>query len=548
MNGQGQKDTIYIDIDDEITAVIEKLRGSPHKIVALVLPKRAGVFQSVVNMKLLKRTAEHSKKHVVLITSEEALLPLAGAVGLHVAHSLQSKPEIPPGPKDTPTGPDGELPLDKTTPIGQLAGQNDESIEVNHKADTPETPGKAKKSKPSKSGGDKKKKIKIPNFEKFRNRFLLGGIAAVVLIVGLVLGLFVLPKASVTLKTDSSRLDTNITFTADTNAKLFDKENNMLPAINKEFRRTDTERVAATGQVDKGNKSSGSMVLTNCSESDGAVTIPAGTGISSGNLTYITQQAVNLEATKLSGGSKQCVTPSQTVSVTAEKPGTQYNIESGKDFAVSGYSGVKAKNNSPMGGGTSDVKKVISPSDIEKGKQTIQNRANNTAHDDLEEEIKDEGYYPIKESLVASDPTVTTDRNANDEADAVTVTSTTVYTMVGVKEGDLKKIIEAEADKRMDTQKQSILNNGLSKATFKVQGTQDSQTKLSLQTAVVVGPKLDNEAIKEQIAGKGRTETEDILKQWPDISDVEVKYSPFWVGSTPKSTKKINIIFEDAGN
>ena len=89
------KDTIYIDIDDEITTVIDKVRSSPGRIVALVLPKRATVFQSIVNMKLLKRSAESAKKNVVLITTEAGLLPLAGAVGLHVAPTPQSKPEVP---------------------------------------------------------------------------------------------------------------------------------------------------------------------------------------------------------------------------------------------------------------------------------------------------------------------------------------------------------------------------------------------------------------------------------------------------------------------
>ena len=66
--------------------------------MALVLPKRATVFQSVVNMKLLKRAADGEKKNAVLITSEAALLPLAGIAGLHVAKTLNSKPAIPLAP------------------------------------------------------------------------------------------------------------------------------------------------------------------------------------------------------------------------------------------------------------------------------------------------------------------------------------------------------------------------------------------------------------------------------------------------------------------
>src|SRR5258706_15078196 len=92
------KDVIYVDVDDEITGIIDKVENSPEKVVALVLPKRATSLQSTVNMKLLARSAKTAGKNPVLITSEGALLPLAGAAGLHVAKNFQSKPEIPDGP------------------------------------------------------------------------------------------------------------------------------------------------------------------------------------------------------------------------------------------------------------------------------------------------------------------------------------------------------------------------------------------------------------------------------------------------------------------
>ena len=92
------KDTVYVDVEDDITTVIDKVEEASEKIVALVLPKRASVLQSTVNMRLLKRAADKVEKTVVLITSDEALLPLAGIVGLHTAKNLQSKPEVPEAP------------------------------------------------------------------------------------------------------------------------------------------------------------------------------------------------------------------------------------------------------------------------------------------------------------------------------------------------------------------------------------------------------------------------------------------------------------------
>src|SRR4051794_40738177 len=89
------KETIYIDVEDEITAIIDKVEASKSKIVVLMLPKRATTLQSVVNMRLMKRAADTAKKNLVLVTSESALLPLAGAAGLHVAKDLKSAPEVP---------------------------------------------------------------------------------------------------------------------------------------------------------------------------------------------------------------------------------------------------------------------------------------------------------------------------------------------------------------------------------------------------------------------------------------------------------------------
>jgi hypothetical protein len=145
-----QKDTIYIDIDDEITSVIEKVNDSKSKILALVLPKRAAVLQSTVNMRLLKRAAKESNKSVVLITSETALLPLAGVVGLHVARTLNSKPAIPPAPDtdashitidDDLSSSDVEelVDIDPKTTVGELAGDSmpneDEPIVVDYDED-----------------------------------------------------------------------------------------------------------------------------------------------------------------------------------------------------------------------------------------------------------------------------------------------------------------------------------------------------------------------------------------------------------------------------
>src|SRR5258708_5506489 len=239
------KDTIYIDIDDEITGIIDKVKGSSGKVVALVLPKRAAVFQSIVNMKLLKRAADASKKHLVLITSEAGLLPLAGAAGVHVAKTLTSKPEIPVGPDMEPDSEeaveeeadDAEATPDTSQTLGQLAGPaaaadgvetlvlDDEDLPPEADDETP-----APKSKDFTPPGKKDKKMKIPDFDRFR-LLLIGGVALLILLIfGFVFANNILPKATISIKTDATSVSTNQNLNLSTTAKALSTQDNTIPA------------------------------------------------------------------------------------------------------------------------------------------------------------------------------------------------------------------------------------------------------------------------------------------------------------------------------
>ena len=86
------KDVIYIDVEDDITAIIGKIKASKEKIVALVPPKHVGVLQSAVNLRLLDRMAKTAKKNLVVVTNNQALIALAASARIPVAKNLQSKP------------------------------------------------------------------------------------------------------------------------------------------------------------------------------------------------------------------------------------------------------------------------------------------------------------------------------------------------------------------------------------------------------------------------------------------------------------------------
>jgi hypothetical protein len=564
------KDVIYIDVDDEITGVIDKVRGSGQKIVALVLPKRATVLQSIVNMKLLKRSSDEAKKHIVLITAEAGLLPLAGVAGLHVAKTLQSKPEVPDAPAkmdDTPENvsePVGSLDdeadvaaaepaLDKAQTVGELAtaAADDETIELDDE-DPDQAAGSTLTPAGAASTKGKNKKFKIPNFNKFRLLLILGGVGIVLLIIGIVFALKVLPKASVIIKTDSTAINTNIPMTLKTAAETaLDPATGVIPATLQQTQKTQTQDVPATGQQNNGVKATGNVTLslTDCSKDQ--VTVPAGSGVTSGGKTFITQQSATMNSVKVGGVCKNSTHLSDstaTVGVVAQTGGAQYNIAP-STFTVSGCSGgcsgVTGASSAAMSGGTDDIIKIVTQADIDGAKQKISAQDATPIHQDLTNGLIAKGLYAIDETFKTGDPAVTTSVNAGDKADNVTVTQVTTYTMLGVKQADIQSLAANAAKKSINPAKQSILSYGLDNAKFALQSLDaDNGATVTVETTVVAGPQLNVATIKKQVAGKKAGNASEIIKANPGVKDVKVTYSPFWVGSIPTNTAKITVTIE----
>lgn len=559
-----QKDTIYIDVDDEITAIIEKVKTSKQRIVALVLPKRASVLQSSVNMKLLKRTADGAKKHLVLITTEAGLLPLAGAVGLYVAPSLQSRPAVPPGPGGAALEPaadesdDFDPDTESDTPVGDLAPASAfaadelETIELDN-ADE-EADGADAKSAGTASAGaaaaatvkapkvKKDKKLMIPDFNKFRMGVVLAVAAVIALLIFAYFANVVLPKATVTIGTDSSDIATNTSVTLDPSATELDPATKTFPAKIEKKQVTATQQAAATGQKNNGTKANGTITVSEpCTKKPAS--IDPGTGFSSGGLTFISTDTLKFDSTSFdANGNVVC---SGDVDVVSQQPGQKYNLPSGSKFAVAGNSSATGQNSDAFTGGTDDIIKVVSQADIDNAKTKMGAGNNSSAKSDLQSTLTDDGYMPVTASLNAGDPTVTTSANVGDQADVVTVTSVTTYTMYGIKKDDLQNFILSNVKDKIDTSKQKILNDGTDSASFTVNSTASSgNLQADLSATTLAGPDLKTDTLASQIAGKKEGDVRTQLLAIPGVTNVNVKYSPFWVHTIPKKVNKITIVVQ----
>lgn len=542
------KDTIYVDVEEEITGIVSKVQKSSKDIVALVLPKRASVLQSTVNMKLLKRSSEQAGKKLVLITSESRILPLAGAVGVFVAANLTSKPYIPPSPtsgESIAPADSEDVSIDPDTPVSQLApdakfaDETGEGLEIDNTQ--PKTPS-AEDAK--KSSG---KKSKVPSFSRFRKKLIIGGVALLALIAFLVWAIVFAPSAQVIVRANTSELPLNIELRADKTVDQASPAERVVRASTAELEKEDSETVQASGEKNNGDKASGSVNMTakSCAPdlNEEPANVPSGTGLSHNGNTYLTQSATsfsNLEGPDDSGNCN-VYSSDEPTNIRAQSPGKNANTNN-SSFTVAGRSDVSAQGSAS--GGNDDIVKVVSDTDIKKARERL-NSKQNTTQDEMTEQLSSEGYTAIESSFEASDPDYDANPSVNSEADEVTVTSTTDYTMLGVNTEDIRRVIEEEVKNQENGENQSILSDGLNTSSFEVLSESEEIAIVRLSTTVVAGPDVDEEALKSQVEGKKDGEAEDILNGMSGFSDAEVSVSPFWVTKIPKASK-VDFIVQQA--
>lgn len=547
------KDVIYVDVDDEITGIIDKVENAEQKVVALVLPKRAASLQSIVNMKLLKRSADQADKNVVLITNEHALLPLAGSAGLHVAKNLQSKPDVPAAPAaasiaasgtenaaeyDDEDETDAPAKFDYNRPVGALAAA--------HEAENPETidldDEDAPKAPPAKS--PKGSKVKVPNFDRFRMMLGLGALALIALIIFIYMAIFVLPKATVTIQTSSEPVSANFNLTASPTATSYDSAKGILPAKLESQDQTASQQVTATGQQNNGDKATGSVIMSVCVAGSSPNDVPAGTGVSTGGLTYITQQTAHFNPTFQSCSNGTGVLgKSNSVDITAVQPGSKYNTS----ISGASVSNSSATADGSASGGTDNMVTVLSQSDVDGVKDKL---TSGTTGSDFSktfiQKLQTQGDYVLASTIKQSDPQINASPAVGQPASTAQVSVKITYTVLTIQKSDLSQAIQDKLAGQIDKTKQKLTGNFLNDANVTVQSVSAANVAaLAIDESTTAVPIISIDAVKAQAEGKKSGDIQAALSNWAGVKNVDVKLSPFWVSKAPKKPAKIKVILQE---
>ncbi len=545
-----KKDVIYIDIEDDITAIIGKIKAADAKIVALVPPKRVGALQSAVNLKLLQKSAFSADKRIVLITNDHSLTSLAAGVKIPVAKNLQSRPEVPPIPAlqvdDTDIINGEELPvgeiadavstgaLQQKTATPSLADEVSDKINLDNlpPKDTPKEPPT---SKPKGMG-----KINIPNFNAFRKKFFLLGAAGLLLVGFLVWAFVFAPAATITIsaKTSAVNIDRNLNLNPSLTESKIDEL--QLKTTAQQIKKSTSVEFDATGTKDVGEKASGKISLTNGSDSD-AITVPAGTAFTAtGGQKFASTTGVTVPGARVAGGS--IVAGTASVTVAAADIGPEYNIPA-QSYGVQGYNNLGASGEQ-MSGGTREKVAVVSDEDVAKAKEKLAGQDTESVKNDLRKQFGGDALV-IEESFMTDVGSPSVSPKVGEQAKKAKVTVETAYTLLGLPRKDIKQVLDDVLhDALNDKPNQSIFNDGSGSIQFQAfQKLNGGSYTARMVTTGYIGTTIDTKQFAEQVKGKKQGEIEQIASGISGVDKIESKFSPFWVTSAPSNPDKITIRF-----
>ncbi len=515
-----KKESVYIEADEDITSVLSRIAKIKSPVIALTPAKRSETLRSLVNVKLLQRAAKKQQKRIVIISKDPVVKRLAASTGLYSAATPTSKPvlEKPPTPKKKSKDVAGQ----KTT--------KDES-----------TKAKPKQTKSASAATDTppKKELKVPNFGVFRKRLGLTVLGLVAIPILLVLILRSLPSATIVISTNARQVDASAAATLDfAEAASVSVDEGLLPAQLQTSRVQITQEITATGELDIGQKASGSITVSNCT--DNPITVPAQTAFSDSGLSFLSQQELNLESGNFTGNG-DCKPDGghvQTVGVTAQESGDQFNLSARQYSAGSLASGVVAQG-SVMSGGSSEVIRVIQQSDIDTANTLLQEKRDDQAvQQELQELLVSSSLLPIDDSFDSSAGAPSSDVEVDEEIGSGLLTLTIDYSLVGVQQADVLNFLLPSLESAAGDL--DLLDSGIEQTVLETTKTDDIYS-LEMTISGSAGALLDADSVFQQIKDRKGAEAAAELRQREGVTQVDVDTSPFWNTTIPDDISKVNI-------
>lgn len=534
---------ITINKNDEPASVVEKIIDLPDEEIVLVIPRFARFTESLGNFHLVKREAEVLKKRIIIESVDDKAVELAAASGLDSLNPFFQSARRRMS----------DIVLPESSASRSRKDKNISSASDKVRAPDP-APIVEDSLLPKKRRGFSFKLPTLPRFKlptikmpAMKNKLVywIGGI--ILVIVSVVAIVKFLPKADIIIVAEKMNWSYTDSVTVDKNLSLADISGETIKLPGQLF--VDTQNLSLTfpanGKKQVEQKARGTIMIYNAfSSASQPLVINTRFETPDGKIFRLTK-AITVAGAQVVGGQ---ITPSVTeATVAADRAGTEYNIGPVDKFTIPGFKGTPrfdafyAKSVDPMTGGYIGEAAYPTNDDINQAKSAAAQQLEDALKTTLVAQIPPEFKIldgAVQFKLMKQEVETQTDANKN-----FSVFTEGELRVLAFKEQSLKEALFAKGAK--ETNENFVNQNH--QLTYTGTATADSavnQINFAVDFSGVFWPRIDIEELKRDVAGKSEDELRAMILSLPDIESAKVALWPFWVGTVPMSTGKINVTIE----
>lgn len=554
---------IYVNKTDPVAAIIEKVIKSDDLEVLLYVPKGAELATSKNNFILLKRDADSAKKTVLIESTDKEARALAESVGMRgidplLGRSRKTVSDIISPTEAVVSG------LPQAKPKLKAEASSRERVEADAKTKSESVPrtGLLKpilSPQPALSLPAKKSlfgflragfhKPSLPPIStakeptSLKKKLLFWGLGVALLGLLVVSAVFVLPTAEITLIFQKVPYDFNGSLIVDSKLKETKVSAQEVQIAGENFlqKKNMTLSFPASGKQLVQKKATGAITIYNAFSSKTQSLVKDTRFSTPEGKIFRLDKSVTIPGAQIVDN--KIVPSSVGATVSADKPGAEYNVGPVSRFRIPGfqgspkYDGFYGESQRVFSGGFVGEVKVPTASDIASGKGEI----SKSLEDALQTQIN-VNFPPDIKVLNGASQFLITKETIDDIAGSdgnFKIIADAEMKILGFKEADLiaafgsKLSVDSKAFLELDSH---TIDYGESRVDF-VSGSMSSAVTFKSTWK----PEFDPQGFKKNVLGKSEAELKATVLGLQGIKSGSVKLWPFWVKSAPLSEGKVKI-------
>ena len=500
---------IYIETEEEIPEVIERVRRTSAEDVPLVLPTRSRFGQSRFNFQLLREYTSQMGKRVSIISPDPAVQQMAEESGFRAFRAVEQLGLEGPASENAPVAAT-VLPPPRPAFSARPAQARDGAPIV------PRIAVAARSKLPSRVATEVKP-----------GRFLLYSGAGILLVVGLVLGALYVPAASVTLTVDA------VAFKQDNLEVDAQPGSGPIKVRTQTDAEQSTQGFKATGEkIIPGTVATGTVVYHNSCGGYGFKIYDGQRLISTTGLQFASKGEVDLGPGPSAAGS---------ASMVATSPGAGGNMPAGSITQIAGNPApncLSATQPSDTTGGADEQKKtILQTTDIETARSSLDALLRKQIGDNLAKGVQ--SGEKLNEQIVFQPADFAPDHKVGDEVGGFNATMKLNGEGAYFSATDVEKAFDALLTRKVPADKQ--LTDNPIKTEYSVTNTSEGgHIVFKGSASAYLAPKIDFDRLKGRLVGRTLGAAQQDLSRLP-VQSAQIKETPFKLPLMPLQSSRITI-------